>query len=1326
MARQAISAFSGAALAKGTSRLFRSRLALTTILAVAPFMGYGRQAFANCDPTGPSTYSCSGASGAQTITANNANVSTVAGFSVNTATDNGITITGDGHLQYIDPNASPITSTNDDGLYVRSTGDDGATDGAVTINTNGNITGGFRGIYARNDGSGNIAITSNGEVEGQGAVHGDGIYALNYGNNLTITTGVGSSTTGADEGIDAVNQGSGNLVINANGDVDGANDGIAAYNSPDGGALTVNVGAQSGVTAGHDGIYALNYGSGLTITAAAGSDISGGDEGIDVVNKGSGDLKITANGDVDGANDGILAYNSSSGGDLTVITGAQSFVTAGNNGIDARNFGFGDLNVTTNGYASGGNDGIYAYNSSNGADLTVITGAASVIKGENNYGIQAVNFGNGDLAVTANGSVYGYGADGIFANNDSNGGAITVATGAGSYVYGYQNGIRAVNQGSGDVEVIANGDVTGYSENGIDVYNSANGANLKVTTGPGSYVYGYENGIGVTNLGSGTVEITANGDITGHNGNGIDAYNSADGTNLKVTTGAGTYVYGLVNGINITNLGSGAVEITTNGDVTGQNRNGIDTYNSVNGTDLKITTGPGTYVYGNERGINATNLGSGNVDITANGAVTGQNEDGISAYNSANGANLKITTGAGSYIYGNQNGVTVTNLGSGDVDITANGAVTGDNEDGIRAYNSANGVDLKIATGAGAYVYGYENGISAMNLGAGDLKITANGIVTGYNESGIVARNIGDGNTFITVGPGGLAQGSYAGILAESDHGQNIKITNDGVVRNYSGETFDLAIVTRTGATTVNNNNLLVGTVDLSEFDDTLNNTGLWNPTNGISDFGAGAFDAVNNSGRVQAANDPLTNENTAFVNLEFFNNSGLISLVDGEVGDVLQMGVATEFVGQGGKLAVDAFLDPAGAADQLLINGNSSGTTNLVVNLTNPIGSSPNFDGIAVISVSGTTAEEDFNIEGGVLNAGFFAWDLRLDGATHELYTTGLGAGSFEFAAGITGAQDIWYQTTGTLLQRQADLRALLKGTQVTPVADFAEPVEPTPAGHVTPGFWLKGVGAYLERDQDEANNVETDRKQTTWGFLGGFDFGTENLRDQGDALMFGLLGGYITSDLDFDQTNTEWQYEGPTVGAYATYLDDAFYADVTVKADFLDVDIDASDIAPGDGKADTDVLNIGGLVDTGYKIPLDHGLFVEPQASLAVVHTEIDDIDDIFGGAVEFDDETSVRGRLGLRLGHELTASNQIIYSSDVTASVWEEFNGDNNATIVAPLFPTTGVADDPGETFGDVSIGFSAQSPEGWSSFLRANYTFASDYDAFTGNAGVRYAW
>ena len=76
--------------------------------------------------------------------------------------------------------------------------------------------------------------------------------------------------------------------------------------------------------------------------------------------------------------------------------------------------------------------------------------------------------------------------------------------------------------------------------------------------------------------------------------------------------------------------------------------------------------------------------------------------------------------------------------------------------------------------------------------------------------------------------------------------------------------------------------------------------------------------------------------------------------------------------------------------------------------------------------------------------------------------------------------------------------------------------------------------------------------------------------------------------------------------------------------------------------------------LLDLGYRFDFEGGAFAEPQASLAVVNTQTDDIDNIFGGSVKFDDETSVRGRLGLRLGYDYEGSDGIIYTPDVTASV------------------------------------------------------------------------
>ncbi|WP_119388153.1 autotransporter domain-containing protein [Taklimakanibacter lacteus] len=1215
MARPRNSIASGTQAPETTSRIrrLRARLAVTTIFAVVPFLGYGRQAYAACVPSPSPTFVCSDTSTGEGIFADNADVSTLANppFVV---TEDGVFITGRGDQRFIDTNAATsITNSSyyGRGLSVVSTDDYDGTIGAVTIFTDGTISGTAHGIYADNRGSGDITITANGTVtgvdieeEGDNYVANDGIYARNYGNNLTITTGVGSSVTGEHNGIDARNYGTGDLTITTNGEVKSDEfDGIFARNgSPyyQGGAqnLTVTIGAQSVVDGAGNGLQAQNYGSGI--------------------------LEITVDGSVTGQGyDGIHAINGEDGTDLIITTDVGSLVKGNaplpdleedpeapidSNGIDARNYGTGQLRITANGEVFGNlNDGIYAVNE--GTDLTIETGDQSLIRGGGN-GIGAYNNGSGNLTVNVQGTVGGYaepsdfnhGGDGIRARNSEDGGNLIIATDADSDVFGGKDGIHGDNYGTGFLSITADGKVTGKGE--------------------------YYESVGA----------------------GIRAYQSSSGTGNE------------------------------------------------DGDSLKITTGANSEVTGTEHGIYAENAGEGNLTITANGIVTGEDGNGIEAINRF-GEFFSFRTFQNEFGDGN---------------------------------------DLTITTGATSVVTGGYSGIVAINRGDGDIAITANGRVTGKYGDGIYALDGPEGNDFtITVGVAGLVQGYRSGIRAYSDDDQPISITNDGLVRNLSLDSIDLAIKTEGGATHIDNNGVLIGQVLLDSsdaYDDLFDNDGVWDAA-GIagrfSDFGEGV-DTFNNNNTLVAADDATTLEETRLNRLEFFNNNGLITLVDGQAGDRLLIGpgvvdnnveVPTDYTSVGGRLWVDALLGPgaSGIADKLeLDNATTSDLTEVSVNVVGVTGA--NFDGITV--VTGVDSDGHFALENGPFSAGFFQWDMRFDpdSSTYELFTLGdendptLGGGAFEFPSGISGAQDFWFQTTSALFQRQADLRALLGGTGVTPVADFSEPVDPTPVAKVTPGFWVSGVGAYIERDDEEGGFV-LDRKQTIWGALAGFDFGTQSV---GDALMFGVFGGYLTSELKFKDTGSKWEYEGPSVGAYATYMDRAFFADLTVKVDFLDIDVDPQDAV---SDSDTDAVNIGGRFDTGYKF--GESVFIEPQASLAVLHTEIDDLD-IFGGTVEFDDETSVRGRLGVRLGFDHAASNSVVYSGDVIASIWEDFSGDNDVTIAVPGLPDSGVSDNPGDTTGDVSVGLSAMAPEGWSTFLRGNYQFADDYEAVSGNVGVRIAW
>ena len=609
----------------------RRRALLSGTMLVAVAVGYGRRAYGACVNSGGSTYQCSGTEvTTQAITASNAAVSTLPGFSVTAAAGNAITINGDGAQSYTDTNASSLTASavNGTALYIRSGGDFAGTPGSVTINTNGALTGGTNGIYARNFGSGATTVTANGNVTGTNLV---GINATNSfaGTDLTVTTGAGTTVSGNFFGIFASNQGAGATTITVNGDVTSTvRSGIQASNNADGTDLSVTTGAGTTVS-GASGVYATNqgtgattitvngnvtgttvggivgwaYGTNLTVTTAAGTTVSGPD-GIVANNLGNGAATVTVNGNVTGTSGIAISATNLSGSstDLTVTTAAGTTVSGGFGGISVDNRGTGATTITANGNVTGtgpGSHGIYARN--NGINLTVTTAAGTTVSGDYK-GIYARNFGTGALTITANGSVTvtGTRSDGIVAQNY--GTNVTVTTGAGATVSGF-GGITAVNSGTGALAVTANGDVTGTRFDGIFARNN-HGTDLSVTTAAGTTVSGGDSGIFADNRGTGALTITANGNVTATRAEGIFASNN--GTDLSVTIGAGATISGAATygGIVANNIGTGA---------------------------LTITVAANSTVSGGTDGINARNHGTGALAITVAGTVSGGSGFGIQA-----------------------------------------------------------------------------------------------------------------------------------------------------------------------------------------------------------------------------------------------------------------------------------------------------------------------------------------------------------------------------------------------------------------------------------------------------------------------------------------------------------------------------------------------------------------------------------------------------------------------------------------------------------------------------------------------------------------------
>ena len=153
-------------------------------------------------------------------------------------------------------------------------------------------------------------------------------------------------------------------------------------------------------------------------------------------------------------------------------------------------------------------------------------------------------------------------------------------------------------------------------------------------------------------------------------------------------------------------------------------------------------------------------------------------------------------------------------------------------------------------------------------------------------------------------------------------------------------------------------------------------------------------------------------------------------------------------------------------AADCLQV-GSTSGFTSILINDTNAhaLGA---FNPLGIAIVKGSSAAANFELNsgsewfnaggtnqfGGATNVldkpGLFFYDLVFDGATNRELLVGVPkAAAFEFAALGGAASDIWYTTTQSWFDRQADLRDTVSGR---------------PTGGA-PGVWLKVVGDWTRR---------------------------------------------------------------------------------------------------------------------------------------------------------------------------------------------------------------------------------------------------------------------
>lgn len=682
---------------------------------------------------------------------------------VNELSGAGVTMTGGGSQAFTLNNAASSVTGSDDGVSITLAS--GA--GSLTVNSEGSITGGDNGLSATNLGAGsdtsivvndtnggtydgvnvdhigaeNLAITSNGTANG--GRHGIAVNSYGFG---AVDVDAVDAVGGTGAGITVFSGNGGDIEITSTGTASGLTAGVyvrAATDSAGGIDVSVNEVESTngdGVRVYSNGATPYTTGSTTGVEITASGEISGA-RGVYAYHRGTGAMSI-ATADVTGATaHGVYARNGSAAGDLALTS--TGTISGANFGVYADNNGNGSLSIDTVDVTGTSTAGIFAYNSSNGTGLS-LTSTGSIFGGDN--GIVAANEGAGELSIAVM-NVTGEAATGVSAVNSANGTDFTFAS-LGS-VDGATQAIALINQGTGALSVeVAN--AVGASDDAIDAFNSANGTSLSISTA--GNIASPNIGINAVNRGSGALMVTAAGTVSG-GASAIRAYNYDTGA-TRIT------VSGIVSG----GSGYGILAASENGSI--------------------ITLNNGALVSGNSAAIftpGASLLASEFDELTVNSGATIAGDvlllGGADTFNAAGGVYTTVLGGTGVD--------TVNFSGIGQVINGSGGA-----GDSLREFEIFNFND------GGFELAGAHAGLSQANFFAGENTLSGSLEATTVFIAEGAALNAGDGAIVqgAFVNEGALAIGDSPGVFTVD--GDFIQTSSGVLPVEISADTSDLLIVT--------------------------------------------------------------------------------------------------------------------------------------------------------------------------------------------------------------------------------------------------------------------------------------------------------------------------------------------------------------------------------------------------------------------------------------------------------------------------------------------------------------------------------------------------
>lgn len=417
------------------------------------------------------------------------------------------------------------------------------------------------------------------------------------------------------------------------------------------------------------------------------------------------------------------------------------------------------------------------------------------------------------------------------------------------------------------------------------------------------------------------------------------------------------------------------------------------------------------------------------------------------------------------------------------------------------------------------------------------------------------------------------------------------------------------------------------------------------------------------------------------------------------------------DYSGSNGTLVFNSVLDDDSSAhDRLVVNGNTSGTTNVVVNRAGGNGAQT-LNGIELIQVYGTSAG-DFRQQGRIV-AGAYDYNL--------LRGQGSNSGNWYLSSEIPPTDSI-----------PPDDGTITPPDDATPPGDTQQPQpEPKPEMILRPeagsymanmravnsmfnlrlqdrggetlyvdaltgekkatSMWLRSVGAH-QQSRDNSGQLNTESNRYVMQLGGDLVQGSVNGTD---SLHLGAMAGYgnarSKSDAAVTGYHSEGHVNGYSLGLYGTWYQQpetrtGAYVDSWLQYGWFNNSVSGEQLDAEHYKS----RGITASLEGGYRWKLGadrfkNSYFIEPNAQLTSMNVKADEVKESNGTRVSSQGAGNLQSRLGVRFSLE-----SAVQKDQAAFSPFIEANWLNNSKTIGSTMDDVAVSSAAGKNVAEVRVG------------------------------------